>query len=137
MANRGKGCKGYVIIGVADNKLDADKLLKINSKYKAIKYINHYITGLEFDIDNSKLSKDRFFQTIVQKIKQQDIDYKYKSYITNNIRFLKYGNKDVLILEIEGLTEPAMYKDKYYERQGANVEEIQMKNIRALFDRFN
>ena len=61
----------------------------------------------------------------------------YKSYITNNIRFLKYGNKDVLILEIKGLTEPAMYKNKYYERQGANVEEIQMKNMKTLFDKFN
>ena len=77
MANRGKDCKGYVIIGVADSKLDANKLLKINSKYKAVTYINHYITGLEFDIDNSGLSKDRFFQMIIQKNKST----RYKLYV--------------------------------------------------------
>jgi S-adenosylmethionine:tRNA-ribosyltransferase-isomerase (queuine synthetase) len=46
------------------------------------------------------MTSDRYFQNIVQKIDVQPIDDIYKTYIENNIRFLKYGNKNVILITI-------------------------------------
>lgn len=136
MANKGKGYVGYVVLGVADKATDAKKLEDIDKKYKAIKKEKFFITGINFDIDNSNMTADRFFQNIVQKIEMQPISDSYKTYIGNHIKFLNYGGKNVIILKIVGLTEPAIYDENYYERKGANIERVTIKNISILFDKF-
>ena len=136
MANRGPKTIGYVIIGVADKEEDALQLAAIDSKYSAVKKYDHYITGVDFDIDASGLTSDRYFQRIIQLINSQPIDDMYKTYIGNNIRFLKYGGKNVIILKIEGLSEAAIYDDEYYERMGANLEKIPARRISNLLDKF-
>lgn len=136
MANRGPNTIGYVIVGVADREDDALQLAHIDAKYSALKRDGHFITGVDFDIDMSGLSSDRYFQKIIQLIELQPIDNIYKTYIGNNIRFLKYGGKNVVIFKIKGLTSAAIYGDDYYERKGANLEKISARRISELLDKF-
>ena len=91
---------------------------------------------MNFDIDSSSLPADRYFQKIIQLIDQQPIEDIYKSYIANNIRFLKYGDKNVIIFKVKGLTSAAIYGDDYYERKGANLEKIPARRIPDLLNRF-
>lgn len=137
MANRGKGSIGYVVFGVADKKSDADVLESIDSKYKAIEFNGFYITGLNFDIDIYNHGEDRFYQNIVQKITQSSLDYEYQKYILNNIKFLSYGEKMVLILSIMGLDTPAIYNGEYYQRIGANIEKVETKDFISLMKKFS
>lgn len=136
MANRGPNTIGYVIIGIADKEDDALQLEKIDTKYFALKKDNHLITGVDFDIDMSNLTADRYFQKIIQLIERQPIDDIYKTYIGNNIRFLKYGGKNIIIFKVKGLTSAAIYGDDYYERKGANLEKIPARRIPELIDKF-
>lgn len=137
MANKGKNSVGYVIAGVADKKEDADKLVKIDACYDCIKQENYYITGLNYDIDCLKTSADRYFQKLVQILGKEPISDEYKSYIGNNIRFLQYEKKLVLIMKIVGLDEPAIYDNEYYQRMGANIDRVEVKEMKALFKKFS
>ena len=136
MANRGPDTIGYVIAGVADKEDDALQLEQIDTKYSAFKKDDHFITGVDFDIDMSGLPADRYFQKIIQLLEQQPIDDIYRTYIGNNIRFLKYSGKNVIIFKIKGLTSAAIYGDDYYERKGANLEKIPARRISELLDKF-
>ena len=136
MANRGPDTIGYVIAGVADKEDDVLQLEQIDAKYSAFKKDDHFITGVDFDIDMSGLPADRYFQKIIQLLEQQPIDDIYRTYIGNNIRFLKYGGKNVIIFKIKGLTSAAIYGDDYYERKGANLEKIPARRISELLDKF-
>lgn len=136
MANRGPNTIGYVIVGIADKEDDALELERIDVKYAALKKDNHLITGVDFDIDMSNLTADRYFQKVIQLVERQPIDDIYKTYIGNNIRFLKYGGKKIIIFKIKGLTNAAIYGDDYYERKGANLEKIPARRIPELIDKF-
>ena len=136
MANKGMSSVGYVIAGVADNKEDAEKIESKNEKYKPILKENYYITGLNYDIDVLGLSADRYFQKLIQILEKEPIDENYKSYIGNNIRFMRYGDKDILVMRIMGLDSPAIYDNAYYQRMGANVSKIEIKDMASLFSRF-
>lgn len=136
MANRGPDTIGYVIIGVADNEADAIQLAQIDAKYTPIKKNGHFITGIDFDIDKSGLSADRFYQKIIQMIDQQPIDNIYKTYIGNHIRCLKYGGKNIIIFKVKGLADAAIYEDEYYERKGANITKVPPRRLSELFDKF-
>jgi len=136
MANKGTGSVGYVIAGVADKKEDAKCIEEKNGKYKTIVKEDYYITGLNYDIDILKISADRYFQRLIQIIEKEPIEEKYKSYIGNNIKFLRYGDKDILVMRVMGLDSPAIYNNEYYQRMGANVNKIQVKEMSELFGRF-
>ena len=56
--------------------------------------------------------------------------------IANNIRFLKYGDKNVIIFKVKGLTSAAIHGDDYYERKGADLEKIPARRIPDLLNRF-
>lgn len=136
MANRGPDTIGYAIAGVAGKEDDVLQLEQIGTKYSAFKKDDHFITGVDFDIDMSGLPADRYFQKIIQLLDQQPIDDIYRTYIGNNIRFLKYGGKNVIIFKVKELTSAAIYGDDYYERKGTNLEKIPARRISELLDKF-
>lgn len=136
MANKGKGSIGYVIIGVADCEKDAKNLKNLKTSYDFINYYDHYITGINHDVDCSGMSLDKYFERIIQELEKLPIDDLYKSYIVKNIRIIKYGNKDIMIFKIMGLDKPASYGTSYFERAGSNVREIPATEVFGLFSRF-
>lgn len=136
MVNRGKDSVGYLIIGVADKIADAEDVMK-TTKEEYIKVGNFFVTGVNHDINILTLDDDRYFQHITQKINSQPIDDDYKSEILNNIRFIDYGGRKVIIMKIKALNHPALYDNMYYERKGANVEKIEMSQVMNLFKKFN
>ena len=136
MVNRGKDSVGYLIIGVADKIADAEDVMK-TTKEEYIKVGNFFVTGVNHDINILNLDDDRYFQHITQKINSQPIDDDYKSEILNNIRFIDYGGRKVIIMKIKALNHPALYDNMYYERKGANVEKIEMSQVMNLFKKFN
>lgn len=136
MANKGTGSVGYVVAGVADTKEDAEYIEQKNKKYESIVKEDYYITGLNYDIDALNVSADRYFQKLIQILEKEPIEEKYRSYIGNNIRFLRYGDKDILLMKIMGLDSPAIYDNEYYQRMGANLHKIEVKEMSVLFSKF-
>jgi predicted HTH transcriptional regulator len=49
---------------------------------------------------------------------------------------MTYGGNHIIVLKIQGLSSPALYDEKYYERFGPNVVETTPRNIPALLARF-
>lgn len=137
MANKGRGKVGYVIAGVADKGEDVEKLKTSPSYVQPIEKNGYYVAGLDFDSERLGISSDRYFQKLIQILDKEPIDEKYKSYISNNIRFIDYGGKSVLIMKIEGLDIPAIYDNQYYQRKGANLDKFEPKDMGILFSRFN
>lgn len=136
MANKGKNSVGYVIAGVADKKEDAEKLYAQDPTIEKDEKNGFFIVGLNYDIKREGISQDRYYQKLIQIIDNEPIDEKYKAYIGANIKMINYANKIVLILKIMGLDSPAIYDNNFYQRMGANIDEIEPKDMGDLFDRF-
>lgn len=136
MVNRGKNEVGYLIIGVADKKSDAEAVESITGE-KSLQVGKHLVTGVNHDMKILGLDPDRYFQKIIQKLEKEPIESKYISKIANSIRFLNYGGKHVIIMKLEKCDEAILYNKKYYERRGANNHEIAMENMASFFKRFN
>jgi len=135
MANNGKNRKGYVIVGIADNESDKQVYENLYSN-KAIEFNNFQITGVQSECLKKYHNRDEYYNKIKQMITQEPIEDYTKSFITRNMRFLQYFEKDVLIFEIESIDKPLFYDKKLYERQGANVELIDPLKYSDVFKRF-
>ncbi len=135
MVNRGKDSVGYLIIGVAD-KIEDARAVEEKTNEKSIRVGNFYITGINHDISLLNTDDDRYFQKIIQKIKAQPIEEDYKTEILNNIRFIDYGGRKVIVMKIKELGHPSLYGNAYYDREGANLDKIEMSKMGNLFKKF-
>lgn len=135
MANMGPGNIGYVIVGVADNIGDA---IAIENLYniKKHKYNHFYITGIQGEANKYHKDLDSYYQKIIQLIQKEPIEDLYKTQISRNIRIINYYGHSVLIFKIMSEEQPALYSNMYFERNGANLKNIDPSQYPNLFKRF-
>ncbi|MEQ8382328.1 MAG: DUF262 domain-containing protein [Coleofasciculus sp. A1-SPW-01] len=135
MANYSPNATGHVCVGVADNDNDAKRVKSIYGiqwrEYKGFK-----IVGIEHEAARLQGSVDKFFRWLVQKVQSQPIEKHVKDNIGRNIKLVNYDGKDVVLFSLKAGKDPTAYNEKYYQRIGANVEEIEFPQYKYLFNRF-
>ena len=135
IANQGPGVIGYLILGIADNKNDGDKIdnfYNLSSK----KYNKFFITGIEGEATKYHGSLDDYFTFFLQKLKKQPVDSSFVGSLTRDVRLIGYFDKSVLVFKIKALENPVAYDDEYYGRCGTATEKIQPPDYPDLFKRF-
>lgn len=138
MGNSGKNAKGYVLIGIADTKKDADK---IKEKYnlEPIKVGNFYITGINGEVNTyCKGNYEEYLALFRNAIQQIPMDDHYKRQIGTSIKMVNYNDKTVIILKIETDNGPVRFGEGYYTRIAANNDPkpINATEMPAFFSKF-
>lgn len=135
MANHGREAVGYVIVGIAD---DAKTAARIKALFgvSPVTYQNFLITGIDHEAANVPKKIDGYFLNVTQRLAATPMSDWAKKQIGRDIRLIRYFDKSLLVLRVVAGAEPCSFGGKYYERQGANVSEIEQPQYAALFKRF-
>lgn len=134
MGNTHPGENGYVLLGIADDRRDADQLCsQYNMESK--EFNGHYIVGVEKEAEKVHQDLDAYLQYLKQEIEKEPISESVKSHILRNIRYLCYHEHTIVLMTFSS-DAPVLYDGKYYERRGANVHELSPEEIVSLTRRF-
>lgn len=136
IANIGRGHKGYVLVGVAETTQTATRIEAL-FKTKVRPFDRFYVVGVEHEANQLGKSLDQFYQMIVDRIANSDVSQPLRSYITANLKPVRYHEKTVYVFEVMGQADPSLYGDKYYERRGAQVVEVGPTEFPTLFKRYS
>lgn len=111
----------YIILGVANDGEDANKH---NQKYnsRAKKYSSFYVTGVGAEAEKYHGGIDAYQQIIQQVIDAEPIGDELKRSIQRGIVFIKYFDKDVVLMRISRGKQPMRYDGKIYTRKIANTD---------------
>lgn len=135
MANDGPKSTGYVCIGVADNKEDAQRLKSLYGVEADVEN-GFYITGVNHEIDRSRIGAEEWFKNILRKIDASPVSQTFKDNIGRNARLIKFKGKSILILSVKKLGESAIYEDKYFQRKGPELVPVAPVSYPQFFARF-
>jgi len=136
MANHSPKAKGYVCVGVADTESTAKRVENSYSIHSR-EYRNFWITGIEHESVRLQGNLDNFFRWLIQQVQSQPIEQSVKDRIGKSIRLINYYHKDVVIFSIQGGSSPVMYDNRFYQRIGANVEEVKPAGYVEFFGNFS
>ncbi|MCR4157303.1 DUF262 domain-containing protein [Kerstersia gyiorum] len=127
----------YVILGVAENGQDAHRH---NQTYdsRAKKYDDFYITGVGAEAAKFHGGLDQYQQLLQQCIDKEPVNEDVKRHIQRNVVFIKYYEKDVVLLKLSRGKNPMRYDGKMYVRKMANTDPtpIDPDDEFAFFDEF-
>ena len=127
---------GFVIVGVAENSATALRVEELFDA-KSLTYNGYYISGVEHEATKLGKDLDQLFQHVANKIKSSQLSEPLRSYIYSHIKCIQYYDKTIFVFEVQGQKNPSLYCDKYFERQGAQVVQVENANLPSLFSRFN
>lgn len=135
IANIGKGHKGYVIVGVAENADTANRVHDV-FKVQPLSHGGFYVTGVEHEAQRSGKNLDQMFQDITDRISRSNLSEPLRSYVNSHVKCVQYFDKTIFVLEVVGQEAPSHSNGRWLERQGAQVKEVTADRMGALFDRF-
>lgn len=138
MGNSEKNAVGYVLIGVADNFEDAEK---ISRKYNTenMKVGNFYITGIDGEVNKFyKGDYDEYFSQFKNALQTMPLDEYYKRQIGSKMRMVSYYDKSIIIMKIVNDNGAIRFGNDYYTRIGANndPEPISAPEMPTFFAKF-
>lgn len=135
MANHSPGSTGYVCVGVADDDRDAQRVTDIYG-IKPEEYKGFKITGIHHEAENLQGDLDKFQRWLLQQLQLQPIEQVIKDRIGQNMRLVRYYDKDILLLRLKADRDPISYAGKFYQQVGSNIDEITVSGYSELFRRF-
>lgn len=136
-ANAGPRTKGYILVGVADNKNAADFWKnRFCSSYQSVEGLDFHVVGLNKEIATYYKNGDEFIRKIKQVIKSCLVSEDVKKYILMNMKLVQYYGRDILVLELQSDKEPLPYADDYYVREGNDTNKLTTAQAISLSKRF-
>lgn len=135
IANIGKGHKGYVLVGVAENAATAARVQRVFG-VKPLTHGGFYVTGVEHEAQHSGKNLDQMFQDITDRISRSDLSEPLRSYVNSHVKCVQYFDKSIFVFEVLGQGAPSHVGGRWPERQGAQVMDVPPDRMGALFERF-
>jgi len=135
LANLGKDKIGYVVLGVADKKQDADRIRSIYGN-SAKKVGNFHVVGIDREAA-FHTNMDKYMQFIGDKISMSGLSDEIRIRVAARLAPVDYLGMTSLVIRVEAGKEPCLLGDKVYRRVGAQTVEVNAKEIIQLTRLFN
>ena len=135
IANNRKGCRGYVLVGVCDKAETAVRVKQVFG-IEPRTIFSFLITGVDHEAAALGKNADQMFQMIIDKISRSPLSSPLKEYVARNLKPIRYFDKTIYVFEAEGQEDPSSFGDKYYDRRGAQLDEVTADRLGPFMRRY-
>lgn len=136
MANAGKGATGYVLLGVADTKADADQIQTLDG-VASLKYRDFYVSGLDREAVLAGLNLSDYWKWIVQQLRtDRRVNPSLAQRIAGDARLVHYKGRSVGLFKVAALGEPVFFDSELYERSASETLKVAQTEFGRIFSRF-
>lgn len=136
IANISPTSRGYLTIGVADKKADAERVKKLDSvAYTDI--ADRYVVGIDREAKILGKKLDDYLAIIVKSIKLSAIPEPLKTQVLTSIDVITFSGHTIIRLTIPEQQQPSFIENKCFVRHAANTIELtDLTQISAVTQKF-
>lgn len=120
LANLGKGKVGYLVIGVADKKADAERVKQLYG-VKPEKAGHFYVVGVDREATAFHTDMDRYLQFVSDRIGASGLSEATRLRVTSQLSVIDYNGLSAIVIRVESGPDPCFLGDRMYRRRGAQT----------------
>lgn len=136
IANIGPSIDGYIYIGVADKKTDADRIKSLDS-IEPIDVSSHFVVGIDREATQLGVTIDTYCRKIIEFIRSSKLSENLISSVLSNIDIIDYKTLSVIRIKVPAQIEMSYYNDDVYVREySETIKKSSAKEILAISERF-
>ena len=136
IANCGPDADGYIFIGVADEKKDADRVEQLDN-IVPIRINNRYVVGIDRELVIEGIDLETYINRIIASIKASQLSEPLKTQILSSIDLIDYKGCHVIRIRIPKQKEISFVGKSSFIRVGSNTQILegpQLISISKLFE---
>ncbi len=131
IANVGPEAAGYIFVGVADKKEDAEKVRDLDG-VTPILVGQRYVVGVNREISVLGISQDQYIERILNAIRSSELTQTLKQQVLARIDVPTYKGFSVLRLTVPPQTEMSFLGKKAFVREGSCTVEVTGPDLVAI-----
>jgi hypothetical protein len=136
IANIGPEGDGAIFIGVADKKVDRDRIVQLDG-ITAAEIGQRYVVGIDREAAILSNPLDKYKRLIVDGIAGSGLSEPLKSDVLSKIDVITYRGHSVVCIWVPPQNEYSSVSDVLFVREGSSTKEIRgAKAMQAIFKRF-
>lgn len=136
ISNLGPKSRGYLTIGVADKKLDAERV-KVLDGVAYTEVADRYVVGIDREAKILGKKLDDYLAIIVDSIKYSAIPEPLKTQVLTAIDVITFGGHTIIRITIPEQKQPNFIDNKCFIRNSANTVEVtDLMQVTAITQRF-
>lgn len=131
IANLGPDADGFIFIGVADKKSDADRIENLDG----VDYVtvgSRYVVGIEREFQQLKCDHESFVNRILSFIRNSDLSDTLKHQVLTQVDYVDYKGMSVIRIRIPAQKEISFLGDVAYTRENSSTVEAKGKKLLAI-----
>lgn len=131
ISNIGPDADGYLFIGVADTKTDADRIVSLDSiEYKSIN--ERYVVGINRELTLLKGSLDDYINKIMSEIDRSQLTEPLKSQILSQLDVIDYKGLTVIRIRIPKQKELSFVGSESFIRENSKTIKLEGPKLIAI-----
>lgn len=138
MANIGPDIDGYIYIGVADKKDDAEKI-KFLDGIEPIAIANHFVVGIDRETKLLNISVENYCRKIMGVIKESQLSTDLKMAVLSRVDIIDYKGLTVIRIVVPRQKNISYCENDIYIRQYNNTIKVEsakdILSVNKLFDK--
>jgi hypothetical protein len=136
IANLGPTSRGFLTIGVADKKADAERIKKLDSVTHT-EIADRYVVGIDREAKILGKKLDDYLAIIVNSIKTSAIPEPLKTQVLTSVDVITFSGHTIVRLTIPEQKQPSFIENKCFVRHSANTIELtDLTQIAAVTQKF-
>ncbi len=130
IANFGPDSDGFIFIGVADKKSDADKIAELD-RITPITVGARYVVGLEREMRVLSFGQEQYLEIIMHFIRSSDLSEPLRSQVLSQSDYVDYKGMSVLRIRVPAQKEISFVGEKVFIRENSSTIEAKGKKLLA------
>lgn len=136
IANLGPTSEGYIFLGVADKKVDADRIKELyNLDYLVVS--DHYVVGIDREVKKLNTTIERYLQNIVECIRKSSLSDPLKTQVLTQIDTILYRNYTIIRIKIPSQSNISFVGNDAFVREGSETWKTDAKSVVAIASLFS
>lgn len=131
IANVGPDADGFIFIGVADKKADADRVNTLDG----VEYItvgNRYVVGIDRETTILSVNHEQYLEKITGFIRASDLSETLRNQVLSQIDYVEYKGLSVVRIRIPKQKEVSFLGEKAFIRENSSTIEATGKKLLAV-----
>lgn len=135
IANAGPDADGYVYIGIADSKKDADRISKLDTMTPIA--LNHVsVVGIEREATLLKKSVDEYVRLLTDHVKNSELTDPLKTMMATSIDSITYKKLEIIRVRVPAQKQISFVGGDAFMRVGSSTERASGPEIAAITAKF-
>lgn len=131
IANLGPDADGFIFIGVADKKSDADRIKELDG-VDSVMVGSRYVVGIEREFSRLKCDHESYVDRILSFIRNSDLSDTLKHQVLTQVDYVDYRGLSVIRIRIPAQKEVSFLGDLAYSRENSSTVEAKGKKLLAI-----